>query len=120
TLSNVLHPLILDELGLAACLRRYIEDFMKGRSIQVEFEVGPGIGRLPQEIEMHLFRVAQEGLSNILHHSESPNAIVRLRRSADLADRSLWPGHAGARQFVQRWTGDTRNAGASAEDRRAP
>ena len=83
TLSHLLHPPILDKLGLAACLRRYIEDFMKRSHIHVEFETGPEIGRLPLEMETHLFRVAQEGLSNILRHSGSLNAIVRLERQAD-------------------------------------
>jgi len=41
------------------------------------------IGRLPLQVETHLFRVAQEGLSNILRHSESLNAVVRLHRQAD-------------------------------------
>jgi len=83
TLSHLLHPAILDQLGLAACLRQYIGDFMKRNRIRVEFETGPEIGRLPLEVETHLFRVAQEGLSNILRHSGSLNAIVRLERQAD-------------------------------------
>ena len=83
TLSHRLHPPILDKLGLAACLRQYIQDFMKQNHIHVEFETGPEIGRLPLEMETHLFRVAQEGLSNILRHSGSLNAIVRLERQAD-------------------------------------
>ena len=56
---------------------------MKRSHIHVEFETGPEIGRLPLEMETHLFRVAQEGLSNILRHSGSLNAIVRLGRQAD-------------------------------------
>ena len=83
TLSHLLHPPVLDELGLEACLRRYVEDFTKGSSIHVEFETSLDIGRLPLQIETHLFRVAQEGLSNILRHSGSVNAIVRLHRQAD-------------------------------------
>src|SRR5262245_7795251 len=83
TLSHLLHPPVLDELGLTACLRRYVEDFMKRNRIHVEFEPGLEIGRLPLQIETHLFRVAQEGLSNIVRHSGSPNAIVRLHRQAD-------------------------------------
>ena len=83
TLSYLLHPPILDELGLAACLRQYIEDFMKRNHIQVEFETGPETARLPLDVETHLFRVAQEGLSNILRHSGSLNAIVRLIRHPD-------------------------------------
>ncbi len=83
TLSHHLHPPILDELGLAACLRRYVEDFMKLNCIHVEFEAGPDIGRLPLQMETHLFRVAQEGLSNIVRHSGSLNAVVCLHRQAD-------------------------------------
>lgn len=83
TLSHLLHPLILDELGLAVCLRRYVEGFVKRSRIRVELETGPEVGRLPLEIETHLFRVVQEGLSNVLSHSGSPNAIVRLHRQDD-------------------------------------
>ena len=83
TLSHRLHPPILELLGLAACLRQYIEDFTKRSQIHVEFETGPEIGRLPMEMETHLFRVAEAGLSNILRHSGSLNAIVRLERQAD-------------------------------------
>jgi two-component system, sensor histidine kinase PdtaS len=83
TLAHRLHPPILDTLGLAACLRQYIQDFMQQNHIHVEFETGPEIGRLPLEMETHLFRVAQEGLSNILRHSGSLNAMVRLERQAD-------------------------------------
>jgi two-component system, NarL family, sensor kinase len=83
TISHLLHPPVLDELGLPACLRRYVEDFKKRSRIHVELETGMEIGRLPLQIETHLFRVAQEGLSNILRHSGSLNAIVRLHRQAD-------------------------------------
>jgi signal transduction histidine kinase len=83
TLSHLLHPPVLDELGLAACLSRYVDDFMKQSRIHVEFETDMDIGRLPLQIETHLFRVAQEGLSNILRHSGSLNAVVRLHRQAD-------------------------------------
>ena len=83
TLAHRLHPPILDTLGLAACLRQYIQDFMQQNHIHVEFETGPEIGRLPLKMETHLFRVAQEGLSNILRHSGSLNAMVRLERQAD-------------------------------------
>lgn len=82
-LSNQLHPPIQDRFGLAVCLHQYIEDFMKRSYIHVELETGPETERLPLEIETHLFRVAQEGLSNILRHSGSLNAVVRLRRQAD-------------------------------------
>jgi signal transduction histidine kinase len=83
TLSNLLHPPILDQLGLAACLRQYILDFRKRSGIHVDFEPLSEIGRLPQEMETHLFRVVQEGLANISRHSGSLMAIVRLERQGD-------------------------------------
>jgi signal transduction histidine kinase len=83
TLSRSLHPLILDKLGLTVCLRRYVEDFTKRNRIHVEFETGPEVGRLPLETETHLFRIVQEGLSNIVRHSGSLKATVRLHRQAD-------------------------------------
>jgi len=83
TLSHLLHPPVLDELGLAACLRRYVDEFMMQSRIHVELETQMDIGRLPLQVETHLFRVAQEGLSNILRHSGSLNAVVRLHRQAD-------------------------------------
>jgi signal transduction histidine kinase len=83
TLSRLLHPLILDELGLAVALRRYVEDFTKQSRIHVELETEPGIGRLPLQMETHLFRIAQEALSNIVRYSGSLKAIVRLHREAD-------------------------------------
>jgi signal transduction histidine kinase len=82
-LSHLLHPPIHDQFGLVVSLQSYINDFMKRTRLHVEFEPDPAIGRLPLEVETHLFRVAQEGLSNILRHSGSLNAIVRLARRAD-------------------------------------
>jgi signal transduction histidine kinase len=78
-----LHPPILDQLGLAACLRQYTSDFQKRSGIHVEFEALSEIGRMPQEMETHLFRVAQEGLANIARHSGSLDAVVRLERQGD-------------------------------------
>ena len=83
TLSHLLHPPILDLLGLAACLRLYIRDFMKLSRIPVEFETRSEVGRLRPEVEIHLFRIVQEALSSIDSHSGSLNAIVRLERRSD-------------------------------------
>jgi len=83
TLSNLLHPPILDQLGLVACLRQHTVDFKKRCGIHVDFEARSEIGRLPQEVETHLFRVVQDALANIARHSRSLIVIVRLERQGD-------------------------------------
>jgi signal transduction histidine kinase len=84
-ISHRLHPPILDLAGLASALRAYIDGFVKENNIQVEFVQDPRIGRLTLKVETDLFRVAQEGLLNVVRHSGSPVAIVRFERRANLA-----------------------------------
>ena len=83
SLSHSLHPLTLDELGLVVCLRQDIETFAEQSRIHVEFQTDAEFVRLPLEVEIHLFRIAQEGLSNIHRHSGTLHAVVRLHRRAD-------------------------------------
>jgi PAS domain S-box-containing protein len=78
TLSYVLHPPMLDELGLASALRIYTEGIAQRSGVEIIIEVDEDWPRLPHEIEMALFRVAQESLSNILRHSGSKSAVIRL------------------------------------------
>ena len=77
TISYLLHPPLLDELGLGSALRWYIEGFQKrsGISVQLEFS---GEARLAPEMETMLFRVVQECLINIHRHSGSATASIRL------------------------------------------
>jgi signal transduction histidine kinase len=78
TLSYLLHPPLLDELGLASAVKEYAHGFSERSGIQVQVGVSPGFGRLPQEAETALFRIVQESLSNIQRHSGSPTARIRL------------------------------------------
>lgn len=80
TLSYLLHPPLLEELGLVSAIRNYLDGYSKRCGIQVEFEVARDFGRLPQEIELALFRVVQESLTNVYRHSGSSRADVRLMR----------------------------------------
>jgi len=80
TVSYLLHPPMLDEGGLPAALRWLSEGFSKRTDIAVELDIGGDIGRLPQPIEAALFRIAQEGLTNVHRHSGSPSAQISLRR----------------------------------------
>jgi two-component system NarL family sensor kinase len=83
TLSYLLHPPLLDELGLVSALKEYAEGFSERSGIQLELEIQAGFGRLPQEAETALFRVVQESLTNIQRHSGSKTAEIHLRGDSD-------------------------------------
>jgi PAS domain S-box-containing protein len=83
TLSYLLHPPMLDEIGLASALRWYIEGFTKRSGISVDLEVDTEIGRLSLETETALFRIMQESLTNIHRHSGSGGATIRLVRNKE-------------------------------------
>jgi len=78
TLSYLLHPPLLDELGLASAVKEYAHGFSERSGIRLEVGVSPGFGRLPQDAETALFRIVQESLANIQRHSGSPTARIRL------------------------------------------
>jgi signal transduction histidine kinase len=83
TMSYLLHPPLLDELGLASALAWYVEGFTQRSSIEVELEVSPEFDRLPEDLELTVFRVVQECLTNIHRHSGSPSAKIRLSRAPE-------------------------------------
>jgi len=82
TISYLLHPRELDELGLESALFRYIDGFTQRSGIRVEVEVSPDLGRLPEDVETAVFRVVQECLTNIHRHSGSSTARLRVIRCA--------------------------------------
>ena len=78
TISHLLHPPLLDEIGLSSALRWYVEGFSERSKIAVTLHFDNSIGRLPAESEIALFRIVQECLTNIHRHSGSRTAAVRL------------------------------------------
>ena len=82
TFSYLLHPPVLDDLGLSSALAWYIEGFTRRSGIAVKLEIAADLGRLPQELELMLFRIVQESLTNIHHHSGSRTATIRITRYA--------------------------------------
>jgi PAS domain S-box-containing protein len=102
TLSYLLHPPLLDEVGLASALRWYVDGFSERSKIQVELEFPPDFGRLPAELELVIFRVVQESLTNVHRHSGSSSARIRLTQSEravefEISDRGkgIPPGRLG-------------------------
>ena len=79
TLSYLLHPPLLDELGLVSAVKEYAEGFSERSGIKLEVDVQAGFGRLPQEAETALFRIVQESLANIQRHSGAHTAKIQLR-----------------------------------------
>ncbi len=80
TLSYLLHPPMLEEAGLEDAICLYAEGFTKRSGIQVHLEVSPQLGRLDRDVELTLFRVVQESLTNIRRHSGSLQAKIRIGR----------------------------------------
>jgi PAS domain S-box-containing protein len=86
SVSYLLHPPLLDELGLLAALRWYTAGFAERTGIDVNLDAPHEFSRLPEEMELALFRVAQESLTNIQRHSRSDMAWVTLSEHDDRAE----------------------------------
>jgi two-component system sensor histidine kinase DegS len=73
-----LRPSSLDDLGLRAVTKRYCEEFQEETGIKTDFRVFGDKTRLNSDIEVTLFRVLQEILTNVKKHSEAKNCVVKL------------------------------------------
>ncbi len=78
TVSYILHPPILDSLGLVAALRWYFDGLQKRTSLKIYFEEPSSLRPLSPEVERALFRIAQESMNNVLRHSGASAVIVAL------------------------------------------
>jgi PAS domain S-box-containing protein len=78
TISHLLHPPLLDEAGLSSALHLYIEGMSERMGLTVFLEIDPDPGRLPQDLEMAVFRIVQEALTNIHRHARTSEAFVRI------------------------------------------
>jgi len=78
TISYLLHPPLLDELGLTSALSWYVEGFSKRSGIEVSLDLPANTPRFSPEVETAVFRVIQQSLANIHRHSGSKVARIRL------------------------------------------
>jgi two-component system NarL family sensor kinase len=77
SMSHLLHPPLVDELGFTSAARTYLEGFSRRTGVKVSFDLPDGEERLPRDLELTLFRVLQEALTNIQRHSKSTKAEVQ-------------------------------------------
>lgn len=83
TISHLLHPPLLDVAGLASALRWYADGFSERSKIKVDLDIPDDFGRIPGELEIAVFRIIQECLTNIHRHSGSMTAAIRIHRQAN-------------------------------------
>jgi two-component system, chemotaxis family, sensor kinase Cph1 len=94
TTSYLLHPPLLDENGLSAALAWYTEGLQKRSGLQIQLTISDEVGRLPSDMELLVFRVVQECLTNIHRHSGSKSAAIRIdRRPEDITIHVQDQGH---------------------------
>ena len=79
SLSHALHPVILDEVGLESALDVYLPTFQKQTGMDVRFEKSGTVRQLNRDVSIHLYRVVQEALNNVVKHSKAESALVKLQ-----------------------------------------
>jgi signal transduction histidine kinase len=80
TTAYLLHPPLLEEAGLDSAIRWFVEEFSERSKIPIRMDISRSLGRLPREVEIAIFRILQESLTNIHRHSGSRDAIIRIAR----------------------------------------
>jgi signal transduction histidine kinase len=81
-LCGALRPPTIDSLGLGAALQSYAEEWSRRTGITVSLDVYSGIGRLPEDIELSVFRIVQEGLTNVRKHAAASAVGVELKQAS--------------------------------------
>jgi PAS domain S-box-containing protein len=131
TASYLLHPPLLDELGLLSALRWLADGFHRRSGIEMRLDLPVSMHRLPPDDELCLFRIAQEALTNVHRHAASPWAAIRLKiqsnsvmleiedagRGIDAQGPALGVGLAGMRERIRHIGGifsvETTNTGGT-------
>jgi len=80
TMSYLLHPPLLDESGLPVALRWYAQGLAERSGVRIEVNIPEDLGRFPHEMELMMFRLVQECLTNIHRHSGSETADITVWR----------------------------------------
>lgn len=111
TLSYLLHPPLLDDIGLTAALSWFARGFSQRSGIQVDISIENNGEPLPRPTATALYRVAQEALSNVHRHSGSKRARLALYRTADMVQLDVVDGGTGLRNLVKAGSEEARQIG---------
>jgi signal transduction histidine kinase len=111
TISYLLYPPMLEELGLKSAIPWYLDGFAARSGIKTSFECSSDFDRLQPDIELALFRVLQEALTNVHRHSESLVAHVRLRMHGNNAVLQIEDSGKGVPQHILGETGELPRTG---------
>ena len=83
TTSYLLHPPLLDESGLSSALNLYVDGVVERSDLAIDLSIADDFGRLPKDMELVIFRLIQECLTNIHRHSGSKTATIRVAREGE-------------------------------------
>jgi signal transduction histidine kinase len=112
TMSYLLHPPLLDESGVASAAEWYVNGFAQRSGVSVKLDLPKEKLRLPPAVELTLFRILQESLTNIHRHSKSPSADVCLNIESRRAVLSVKDAGSGMPEhFLVRFHRDGTGAG---------
>ena len=100
TISHLLHPPLLDAAGLASAIRWYVDGFSHRSNIKVAVQIDSELGRLPAEVEISLFRVVQECLTNVYRHSGSDFCSISVQREAQRLSMQIRDTGQGMRNRI--------------------
>jgi len=104
TLSHLLHPPLLEELGLASAIRMYVDGFSERSGIAVYLDIPENLGRYGPDLETAIFRIIQEGLTNIYRHSGGTQCWITMRLEGDKLQLELSDDGTGLRiETLEDW-----------------
>jgi signal transduction histidine kinase len=97
TISHLLHPPLLDEAGLGAALRIYVDGFSQRSKVDATVEVPEDLPRLARDLEISIFRIVQECLTNIHKHAGAKSVAISIGRAANSVTLSVADDGRGLR-----------------------